>query len=117
MTSSAILIPARYASTRFPGKPLAMLDGVSMIRRVFRTCVDSGFDTYVLTDDERIYDEIGPHCYIDDEEYDNGTERCGGAVNKWDKLDNYDQFINVQGDMPDVTKQMIERCVEWLKQH
>ena len=117
MTSSAILIPARYASTRFPGKPLAMLDGVSMIRRVFRTCVDSGYDTYVLTDDERIYDEIGPHCYIDDEEYDNGTERCGGAVNKWDKLNNYDQFINVQGDMPDVTKQMIERCVEWLKHY
>ena len=55
--------------------------------------------------------------FIDDEEYDNGTERCGGAVNKWDKLDNYDQFINVQGDMPDVTKQMIERCVEWLKHY
>ena len=51
MTSSAILIPARYESTRFPGKPLAMLDGVTMIRRVFRTCVDSGYDTYVLTDD------------------------------------------------------------------
>ena len=64
---------------------------------------------------QRIYNEIGPQCFIDREEYDNGTERCAGAVNKWDVLDKYDQFINVQGDMPDVTKQIIERCVEWLK--
>ena len=111
---TAILIPARYQSTRFPGKPLALLDGVSMIRRVFRTCVDSGYDTYVLTDDQRIYNEIGPNCFIDDKEYDNGTERCAGAVNKWEVLDNYDYFVNVQGDMPDVTKELITNCLDSL---
>ena len=112
---TAILIPARYASTRFPGKPLCMLDSVPMIKRVYDACIASKTPTYVLTDDQRIYNVIGPSCIIDRKEYANGTERCAGAVAKFDILDQYDQFINVQGDMPDVTTQMIERCVEWLQ--
>ena len=115
MKSTAILIPARYASTRFPGKPLCMLDSVPMIKRVYDACTASKIPTYVLTDDQRIYNVIGPSCIIDRKEYANGTERCAGAVAKFDILDQYDQFINVQGDMPDVTTQMIERCVEWLQ--
>jgi len=115
VTSSAILIPARYGSTRFPGKPLIELDGVPMIKRVYDACTASKIPTYVLTDDQRIYNVIGANCLIDHREYENGTERCAGAVAKFDVLDRYNQFINVQGDMPDVTLQMIERCVEWLK--
>ena len=119
MTSSAILIPARYNSTRLPGKPLAMLDGVPMIKRVYDACIASKIPTYVLTDDIRIFSLFGSNkCWIEEEQiapYANGTERCVGAVTKWDELKQYDQFINVQGDMPDVTLQMIERCVEWLK--
>ena len=115
MTSTAILIPARYNSTRFPGKPLAMLDSIPMIKRVYDACTASKIPTYVLTDDQRIYNVIGANCLIDQREYENGTERCAGAVAKFDVLDRYNQFINVQGDMPDVTLQMIERCVEWLK--
>ena len=115
MKSTAILIPARYASTRFPGKPLCMLDSVPMIKRVYDACIASKTPTYVLTDDQRIYNVIGSNCIIDRKEYANGTERCAGAIAKFDILDQYDQFINVQGDMPDVTLQMIERCVEWLK--
>ena len=115
MSNTAILIPARYASTRFPGKPLCMLDSVPMIRRVYDACIASKMPTYVLTDDQRIYNVIGPDCIIDRKEYANGTERCAGAVAKFDILDQYDQFINVQGDMPDVTVEMIERCVEWLQ--
>jgi 3-deoxy-manno-octulosonate cytidylyltransferase (CMP-KDO synthetase) len=117
MTSTAILIPARYGSTRFEGKPLVELGGVPMIKRVYNTCKSTGIDTYVLTDDQRIYNVIGPNCYLDNEEYDNGTERCTGAVNKWDVLKEYDQFVNVQGDMPDVTEQIISRCIEWLKHY
>ena len=115
MKSTAILIPARYNSTRFPGKPLAMLDGVPMIKRVYDACIASKIPTYVLTDHQDIYNVIGPNCIMDHDNYENGTERCAGAVSKSALLDQYDQFVNVQGDMPDVTLQMIERCIEWLK--
>ena len=117
--NTAILIPARYNSTRLPGKSLAMLDNVPMIKRVYDACIASKIPTYVLTDDIRIFSLFGSNkCWIEEEQiapYANGTERCVGAVTKWDELKQYDQFINVQGDMPDVTLQMIERCVEWLK--
>ena len=115
MTSTAILIPARYSSTRFPGKPLCMLDSVPMIKRVYDACSASKIPTYVLTDDVRIASVFqNTSVIIDDTDYANGTERCAGAINL-DYMKKYDQFINVQGDMPDVTLQMIERCVEWLK--
>ena len=115
MTSTAILIPARYASTRYPGKPLAKLDGIPMIKRVYDACTASGLPTYVLTDSMRIFNLFGADkCWIEQVDYANGTERCAGAV-KNDFFNKYDQFINVQGDMPDVTTQMIERCVEWLQ--
>ena len=117
MTSSAILIPARYGSTRFPGKPLIELDGVPMIKRVYDACTASKIPTYVLTDDQRIYNVIGANCLIDQREYENGTERCAGAVAKFDILDRYNQFINVQGDMPDVTLECIEKCLWHLKNY
>ena len=116
MKSTAILIPARYNSTRFPGKPLAMLDGVPMIKRVYDACIASKIPTYVLTDDMRIFQLFGSQrCWIDEVHYENGTERCAGAI-KNDFFKQYDQFINVQGDMPDVTVEMIEKCV-WHLQH
>ena len=115
MKSTAILIPARYGSTRFPGKPLAMLNGVPMIKRVYDACTASKIPTYVLTDHQDIYNVIGPNCIMDNDNYENGTERIAGAVKKSALLDEYDQFVNVQGDMPDVTLQMIERCIEWLQ--
>ncbi len=116
MTSSVILIPARYGSTRFPGKPLALLDGVPMIKRVYDACTASKIPTYVLTDDQNIYNVIGANCLLDHREYENGTERCAGAVAKFDILDQYKNFINVQGDMPDVTLDMIEKA-QWHLQH
>ena len=115
MKSTAILIPARYASTRYPGKPLAMLDGVPMIKRVYDACSASKIPTYVLTDDVRIASVFqNTSAIIDNTDYENGTERCAGAT-KLDYMQKYNQFINVQGDMPDITLQMIERCVEWLQ--
>jgi len=116
MKSTAILIPARYGSTRFPGKPLAMLNGVPMIKRVYDACTASKIPTYVLIDHQDIYNVIGPNCIMDNDNYENGTERIAGAVKKSALLDQYDQFVNVQGDMPDVTLQMIERCI-WHLQH
>ena len=117
MTSSAILIPARYGSTRYPGKPLAMLDGVPMIKRVYDACTASKIPTYVLTDDMRIFNLFGPDkCWIEQVDYANGTERCAGAI-KNDFFNEYDQFINVQGDMPDVTVEMIEKCIFSLQHY
>ncbi len=92
-----------------------MLDGVPMIKRVYDACTASKIPTYVLTDDVRIASVFqNTSVIIDDTDYANGTERCAGA-STLDYMQKYDQFINVQGDMPDVTLQMIERCVEWLK--
>ena len=117
MTSTAILIPARYGSTRFPGKPLVALDNIPMIRRVFERCCKTGLDTYVLTDDNRIADKFESYqVIIDKADYDNGTERCAGAV-AMRTFDDYDQFVNVQGDMPDVTSEIIKKCIASLSQY
>ena len=117
MTSFAILIPARYESTRFPGKPLCMLDGVPMIKRVYDACSASNIPTYILTDDERISNVfVNTSVMIDYYPYENGTERCAGAI-KQDYMQKYDSFINVQGDMPDVTEKMIEQCLLSLKDY
>ena len=114
MTSTAILIPARYGSTRLPGKPLIALDNIPMIRRVYERCRKTGLDIYVLTDDMRIFNLFGAsNCFIEQVDYANGTERCAGAI-KHGFFDKYDRFINVQGDMPDVTVEMIEKCAQQL---
>ena len=117
MTDTAILIPARYGSTRFPGKPLAMLNGKTMITRVVETCIQSGLDTYALTDDKTVAlaaKSSGAEVYIDKTDYENGTERCAGAIRS-KNFEGYDYFINVQGDMPDVTVEMITAVNNLLK--
>lgn len=113
MTKTAILIPARYGSKRFEGKPLAQLGGIPMIKRVVKACRASGLDTYVLTDSAMIAHaavDVGAGVWCEETEYDNGTDRCAGVVTNSTLLDKYDTFINVQGDMPDVTLDMIEKA-------
>ena len=119
MTSSAILIPARYHSTRFPGKPLCMLDGKTMIQRVVEACKQTEYDVYVLTDHKLIAQAAqaaGADFFIDSEPYENGTERVAGAIRSR-KFNEYDQFVNVQGDMPDVTPECIDKCMWHLKNY
>ena len=117
MTSTAILIPARYASTRLPGKPLHLLNGVPMIKRVYDAAKATGYDTFVLTDDMRIFNLFNvDNCWIEETNYENGTERCAGAIAN-DFFSKYDQFVNVQGDMPDVTLEMVMKCVDLLKEY
>ena len=118
MTKTAILIPARYDSTRFKGKPLTLLDGVPMIRRVYDACKATGHPTYVLTDDLRIFELFGPNnCWVDNSFYcNNGTERCAAAIRS-DFFAGFDRFINVQGDMPDVTQDMIDKCISSLEHY
>ena len=117
MSETAILIPARYNSTRLPGKPLCMLDGIPMIKRVYDACIASKIPTYVLTDDVRIASVFqNTSVIIDDTDYENGTERCAGAI-KLDYMQKYNKFINVQGDMPDVTLGMIQKTLWHLKHY
>lgn len=112
MKSTAILIPARYGSTRFPGKPLAMLDGIPMIRLVYERCRKAanalGLSTIVLTDSTEIADKFfDTQVWLDDTDYRNGTERCAGfAASK--RGEEFTHFINVQGDMPDITTDIIK---------
>ena len=108
---TAILIPARLASKRFPDKMLHILDGKPLIQRVFDACRQTDFDTYVVTDSKRIAILVPNHIMTG--EASNGTERCAMAACNL----NYDYYINVQGDMPDVTTEMINTVAEYLKHY
>lgn len=108
--STAILIPARYNSSRFPGKMLADLNGKTLIERVYERSSETGFDVYVLTDHGKIMDKFDRSSVIlqaPSETIRNGTERCRHAVQTDSRLENYTKFINVQGDMPDITPEII----------
>ena len=112
MKSCVILIPARMASTRFPEKPLALLDGVPMVRRVYDNC-PADIDTFVLTDDRRVADVIPEgQTIVDDRDYQSGTERCFGALSQLPNT--YDKVINVQGDMPDINRKIIRAVKDKL---
>jgi len=106
--TTAILIPARYASTRFPGKIMAKLNGVPMVEHVYNKCVATGLDTYVLTDNQDVYNYLGASKCLWTTEAENGTERCMQVI---DEVLQYDRYINVQSDMPDITPEII-RLVE-----
>lgn len=115
MTSTAILIPARFESTRFPGKPLVDLKGKSMITRVIETCKLTDYPVYVLTDHMDIAKEAiktGVQVILEEhiptDRPENGTERCAQAVKYSPYLKPFDYFINVQGDMPDITDDVIK---------
>ena len=95
------IIPARYASTRFPGKPLAMLGGKPVIQRVWEQ-VSSVVDAAVVaTDDERIaqtVESFGGRAIMTSPNHKNGTDRCWEAYQK--QGEEFDVVINVQGDEP-----------------
>lgn len=103
------IIPARYASTRFPGKPLAILKGKSIIQRVYERVASVVSHTYVATDDERIADavrEFGGKVVMTSSTHRSGTDRCREALEKVGG--NFDVVINVQGDEPFVAASQIE---------
>lgn len=97
------IIPARYASTRFPGKPLADIHGKPMIQVVCEHVSDAGLYKHVVaTDDERIYNAVrafGGEVVMTSSEHPSGTDRCGEAAHKLE-LQDEDVVINIQGDEP-----------------
>ena len=110
------IIPARYNSTRFPGKPLALIKGKTMIRRVCEQAWRANLDAVVVaTDDVRIADEVmgfGGRYVLTDPNHRSGTDRCREAL---DLLENqYDAVVNIQGDEPFIDPNQINQVVELI---
>ena len=103
------IIPARYASTRFPGKPLAVLGGKTVIQRVYGQVSSVLDEVYVATDDQRIYDCVtgfGGRAVMTREDHKSGTDRIEEAVEKIHS--SADVIINVQGDEPFIQPSQIK---------
>ena len=110
------IIPARYNSTRFPGKPLAMIKGKTMIQRVCEQAWKSKLDAVVVaTDDIRIADEVlqfGGKYVMTDPRHQSGTDRCCEALEILEEQ--YDAVINIQGDEPFIDPQNIDLLVDMI---
>ena len=103
------IIPARYASTRFPGKPLAMLGGRTVIQRVYEQATAILEEAYVATDDERIFqavEQFGGRAIMTRADHKSGTDRIEEAAEKIGTQ--ADVIINIQGDEPFIQKSQIE---------
>lgn len=107
------IIPARYQSTRFPGKPLIDLKGKTMIQRVYERVNAAQLFTEVVvaTDDQRIYDHVhdfGGKVMMTSSEHETGTDRCGEVIQHY--VD-YDIVVNIQGDEPLVNPLQLKQLV------
>ena len=114
------VIPARYGSTRFEGKPLELIEGRTMINWVYARAKESNVDELVVaTDDDRIYDEVisfGGKAILTLKKHENGTSRIVEVINKEDYLE-YDFIINIQGDEPLIDKNSINLIIEEYKKN
>lgn len=102
------IIPARYASTRFPAKPLAMLGGKTVIQRVYEQVCGVLDEAYVATDDERIETVVksfGGKVVMTSVNHKSGTDRCYEAYTKVG--DGYDVIVNIQGDEPFIQRSQL----------
>ena len=111
------IIPSRFGSTRFPGKPLAMIHGKTMIERVYcQAILAKGLsDVIVATDDKRIYDHVmafGGKVLMTSPDHPNGTSRCAEVLEKL--TTEIEGVINIQGDEPYIHPRQIELLIECL---
>lgn len=107
------IIPARYASTRFPGKPLAILGGKPVIQRVYEQAVSILPEAWVATDDERIFqavEQFGGHAVMTRSDHKSGTDRIEEAAEKINT--DADVIINIQGDEPFVQASQIKSLMD-----
>jgi 3-deoxy-manno-octulosonate cytidylyltransferase (CMP-KDO synthetase) len=110
------IIPARYASSRFPGKPLTLIGDRSMIQRVYEQASKSLDNVYVATDDERIINAVnkfGGKVIMTSTEHTSGTDRCSEAVSiiEAETKIKTDVVINIQGDEPFIKPEQIDLLV------
>jgi len=114
---AVIVIPARWASTRFPGKPLAMIAGVSLIERVYQRAVQSqrAAGVFVATDDARIAEHVesfGGRVLQPEGDFQSGTDRIAAVVAMLETP--YELVINVQGDEPLLDPIVVDRLIDAL---
>ncbi len=105
------IIPARYESTRFPGKPLALLKGKPIIQWVYENVAAAVDQVWVATDDDRILKTVkdfGGQAIKTLSTHQSGTDRCAEAAQKLAETFDFDVVINVQGDEPFIQKEQIE---------
>jgi 3-deoxy-manno-octulosonate cytidylyltransferase (CMP-KDO synthetase) len=107
------IIPARYASSRFPGKPLVMIGNKPMIQRVYEVARETLEIVYVATDDKRIFDAVlnfGGKAIMTSAHHFSGTDRCAEAVSKinLETRSKIDIVINIQGDEPFIKSEQID---------
>lgn len=110
------IIPARYASTRFPGKPLAILGGKTVIQRVYEQVLGCLDEAYVATDDVRIEEAVkafGGKVVMTSNMHKSGTDRCFEAYTKVGE--GYDVVVNIQGDEPFIQPSQLESIKECFK--
>ncbi len=110
------IIPARYASSRFPGKPLALIGNKPMIQRVYEQASKILALIYVATDDKRIYDSVhsfGGKAIMTSGQHQSGTDRCAEAVIKINEETgvNVDIVVNIQGDEPFIKPEQISALI------
>ncbi len=113
--SAIVIIPARYDSTRFPGKPLASLKGKPLIQHVYEACSRSRLagSVIVATDSETIFERVlsfGGKAVMTSPEHPSGTDRVAEVATKMD----YDIIVNVQGDEPLIRPEMVDDIVALL---
>jgi len=110
------VIPARYASTRFPAKLMQDLGGKTVIRRTYESALETGLfdEVFVVTDSELIFDEIvknGGKAIMSQKEHESGSDRIAEAVQDME----VDIVVNVQGDEPFIDKESLAKIIELYK--
>jgi 3-deoxy-manno-octulosonate cytidylyltransferase (CMP-KDO synthetase) len=116
MSLAVILIPARFSSSRFPGKPLAEISGITMIKRVYTNCLESGFPVYVVTDHDGIEShvkEFGGRVFRINDDVPSGSERIALAYERFLKNEKPKIVINVQGDEPLLRGPILKELAEF----
>ncbi|MBR2508468.1 MAG: 3-deoxy-manno-octulosonate cytidylyltransferase [Lentisphaeria bacterium] len=117
MSKVHVVIPARYASSRFPGKVLAPLCGKPMIQHVYdRASLSDADEIFIATDEPKVYDAVtkfGGKCIMTSAEHQSGTDRIYEAINSLQEKP--DIVINVQGDEPLIPTSVINELIQVMK--
>ncbi|MFA6335664.1 MAG: 3-deoxy-manno-octulosonate cytidylyltransferase [Bacteroidales bacterium] len=114
------IIPSRYGSTRFPGKPLVEIAGKTMIKRVYERSASAFEHVYVATDDQRIIEEVtrfGGDVVMTSTSHKSGTDRCFEAMKIIEEREGtqYDVIVNIQGDEPFIATEQLFELVDCFK--